>query len=90
MGKTSPSKKRKKDTSKENSSKQSKRAKRAKKPQINDKDGEKGNKNPTVVSHNDGEEEACVLDIDQELDKNASKSSLSVFNVKSIIHVSTS
>lgn len=37
------------------------------------------------------EEGACSsqsLDIDEELDKNASKNNLSVFNVKSIIHVS--
>lgn len=38
------------------------------------------------------QEETCTLkdiDIDKELDRNASKSNLSVFNVKSIIHVST-
>jgi hypothetical protein len=88
----SPGKKRKKEASKEDTSNQPKKVKRPKKRQASEKADGKFKKQLKDKDHCDSEEEdACSvqsLDIDQELDKNASKSNLSVFNVKSIIHVS--
>ncbi|CAB4029994.1 Hypothetical predicted protein, partial [Paramuricea clavata] len=86
----SPGKKRKKEASKEDTSNQPKKVKRTKKRQASEKADGKDKKHLKDKDHCDSEEEdACSvqsLDIDQELDKNASKSNLSVFNVKSIIH----
>ena len=89
----SPGKKRKKEASKEDSaSNQLKKVKRPKKWQASEKADGKFKKQLKDKDYCDSEEEDArsvqSLDIDQELDKNASKSNLSVFNVKSIIHVS--
>lgn len=92
MPKSSPAKKRKED--KEDNGKQVKKVKRTKKQQACEKSGgkfPKHSKDEVSGGINDTGDEGCQenhMNIDQELDRNASKSNLSVFNVKSILHVS--
>ena len=93
MPKCSPAKRRKKEVSKDDITKQSKKGKRSRKQEDSEKIGGRIDDGllDENVDHSDTNEDACSeqsLDIDQTLDRNASKSNLSVFNVKSIIHVS--
>ena len=95
MPKSSPTKRRKEDKEDSVSCKQVKKVKRRKKQQACEKSGgniQKHSKDEVADCINDTGEEGCqesCINIDQELDRNASKSNLSVFNVKSILHVST-
>lgn len=93
MAKSSPGKKRKKETDRADDRKQVKRIKRTKNDEANEKVEGKNNSDlkHENVDHSESDDDPCSeqnFDIDHELDKNASKSNLSVFNVKSLIHVS--
>ena len=93
MPKSSPAKKRKENKEDNVSGRKFKKAKRTKKQQASEKcDGKlQKHSKDEVVDCNESVEQGCPeieINIDQELDRNASKSNLSVFNVKSILHVS--
>jgi hypothetical protein len=90
MPKCSPAKRRKKEAASKDDSKQSEKVKQKHQDSEKTAAGIEDDPKDENVDHSDNDD-ACAeqsLDIDQSLDRNASKSNLSVFNVKSIIHVS--